>query len=251
VVVGVFHCQSPIPSSPLSLSSRNMASSSRDTTSSQGTTTPLTFLFRTKEIRPHPDRRPEDPLGPYFHWEPPHSMEGCQSYPWTAWHSWRPGNVAMRDAADQRIAVYSTTSLFWCADRQLFLHVPYDCTEHEVRTLESSESLQGWERLKFDYYRHRGQTISRPRYQGPANYELGVKAPDRMIPSLIPITYQHQGLQPPADSCGIAGDLATLVGLVAFATPPGGLPAAMTHSFRPGNEPPRWLPPPGPEYRRE
>jgi hypothetical protein len=194
---------------------------------------PLCFCFFIKSIEPdygiqaRLQTQPANPL-----WVPPTKMDAFKNRGITGWYSWRDGEVqkVANTDVDTHLRLHRTTSMFWCADRQAFLHVPYDCTRVNVGIKRDGVPLK-WERLSFHHKEFKqAECISLVGYRYEKN-ELGAEGSPAWVPELIPSVYQ---LHKPSEyqQCHLAGDLSVLIALAAFSTVPADMVATIRDSFR-------------------
>ena len=172
-----------------------------------------------------------------------------QGLPQTTMFLWRPNpNLVVTRIPVGEESYYShhkTCSLFWATDSGTYMHVPFDCTQRHVEDPEKGDSEredeivdeddsageepratkssakpqlfpETWRRLRFYLHHQSGQpTISRLSYAG--GHFLDGKMPLRWQSTLIPSVHSVHKLQSSYSmDSQLAGDLPTLLGLVAF-----------------------------------
>jgi len=190
------------------------------------------FAFRIKHIQ-HEDKptRPSENRDGY--WCPPSSTDQFNVQHATPFTIWDPGtgdrSPSLRTASSQDLKDYRpfrTSSLFWCPDRQAYLHVPLDCT---AITLVNTDHV--WRRLTFRHCEIPDRSHIAILGYSLSRFSLPMRGPGHWFEQLLPLAYQ-----PAAGGnrqCELAGDLSILVGLVAFSAAPAYVLHAVKASFRP------------------
>lgn len=196
---------------------------------------PLSFYFSIKSIEPDfgvQARRQTKP--PDCLWIPPTDKHAFTILGTTGWICWRDGVLQVAPIDTSHLRHHCTTSMFWCADRQAFLHVPYDCTNVNVGKAPGGERAGiplDWEKLSF-HHQDFGQSacISRVGYKFEKT-ELGANGRPAWMPELLPPVYQFHNTTK-YQQCHLAGDLSVIIALAAFSTAPNTMLTTIQSSFR-------------------
>lgn len=201
--------------------SRSKPSHGSSSKSAQPTTTwpPTTFLFAVNELplNEDPDQGGVAPrVNENGRWVPPTLSAGfwppipgrmfrwtdgsitpANDYQWYNGNGWGPGNI--------QLTHYRTTSMFWCNEWTQFLIADGDVSTRDIATSLFPDNR--WYPLTFDHdgtlsrvgtsYEHQHLAGSGANWIGP----LGLSAHNNR--------HAHQ-------STGLAGNLATVIGLIAF-----------------------------------
>ena len=121
--------------------------------------------------------------------------------------------------------------MFWCVDRQAFLHVPYDCTAHSVQDIADEEPRKDWKRLSFAHISPDDVHCISLVGHLYENNELGAEGSPVWMPELLPEAYQYHDTPRHPGYCHLAGQLSILLGLVAFSTTEDTMLATIQNSF--------------------
>ena len=185
-------------------------------------------------------------------WVPPIRPLDYRQNGATPWLRWFPGRLAR--VADGEIAdsepEYDSCSLFYDAERDLFLGVPFDCRKRSVlREMQDHQSrAYGWRRLSFEHNTYNGRNLSVLKFDDEHSVLCAPGSPS-WIPELVPRSYNHNiSVSGPPECDGptvVAGKLALIFGFVAFSCETENLFEVIQRSLRP----PRWVPH-GLEYER-
>jgi hypothetical protein len=204
----------------------------------------IRFCCLIKSIAPDFEAQvPRYSKPPHPLWLPPRTTNAFKVLQSGRWFQWSPGSVsAVPQNLLNKVQIHSTTSLFWCHDRQAFLQVPYDCTEKNVKEVLGDGVPLDWDVLSFHHKRiPPGPCISILGYKNEKN-ELCARGSPAWMPQLLPEKYQCPKKPEHDGSCQLAGELSILLGLVAFSTTPDRMLEVIQNSFR--NDPTRtnWTP---------
>ena len=206
--------------------------------SSQVSNTYPSFIFKVRHLSPdYAEQVPQSYIGPGKgpgDWKPPTIASAYNEQSEGGWYRWKSGtkitSVSEKDAS--RAEWHETCSMFFQAESDRFLVVPYDCTRYSVE-----ENLD-WARLFFEYKDVDGKKLSLLDFETLSHTTLYDKGRPAWMPELLPLTYNFHG--PPGHSghTALGGKLTVLVALAAFVRPPGYLLETMQTHFRP----PHWTP---------
>ena len=207
---------------------------------------PGRFCFSIKPIKPdYGIQPPHVTLGSNPVWEPP-TVHGAFTAtavaPWYYWYNGTVSEVPPQNRA--HIQVHRTTSMFWCYDRQAFVHVPYDCTAVDVK--DAMGGLQGnvplpWNKITFHNKIINNRCVSLLGY-GYERDELGAPGSPSWMPELLPQRYQYQGTSATLGRCQLAGDLSIILGLAAFSMSPQATAKSIGESLRRTASGTEWTP---------
>lgn len=202
------------------------------------------FCFAIKSIVPSYEIRPPRSQPPEFYWEPPIFKADFVTSDNTGWYYQFEGSARPVPLHQQDILSCSTTSMFWCHDRQAFLQVPYDCTEVDVGQAPRG-AVEGfpldWKRLTFHSKPSTPpDNLSLVGYNYGRNELCGKGVPSWM-PKILPEVYRHRDALLGQDRCLLAGNLSIIVGLTAFSAVPAYLKEAVGDSLRLSGTETRWL----------
>ncbi len=185
----------------------------------------IRFCFSIKSVKCDHDVQPPLKTGtPDSLSMPPTDRRAIQVTEDTDWYYWFDGIVRkVPPHLKQHIKEHGITSIFWCSDRQAFMHVEYDCAEESVaeKCGGISEDIPlPWRRLSFHYLQaQQGRCISLVGYQLEQD-NLGAPGSSTWMPELLPEVYQFHGTPEYQAPCQLGGRLSTLLGLIAFSTSP-------------------------------
>jgi len=171
-------------------------------------------------------------------WRPPRTKESFEVVSRAGWHRWSHGHVRSASPGEAAyIQPWKTTTLFWCKNLQAMFQVPYDCTKRDISGTTTRDGFPlEWEELSFDNSSCDQRHLSLVRYHEEGS-ELGARASLTLVPNFLPEKYQNDTQR--SQNCGLAGDLATIVGMAAFSTSHDKIHVMMRDCFR-GNGPNGW-----------
>lgn len=204
----------------------------------------LTFCFSIQSITP--DYSVQMPLQsghPDFSWIPLTENLAFEDLGTTGWFYWNNGRVQpVPNFAITPVQEYDTVSMFWCNDRQAFMHVPYDCLEQSVNEAQQQDKPLPWRGLSLHQRAcSDGGVVSLVGYQYESD-TLGATGPSEWMHELLPDVYQYYGVPHYQGSGRLAGKLSILLGLIAFSRPPEEMFEAIRESFRKTAEGTRYSP---------
>ncbi|KAJ9610099.1 uncharacterized protein PV06_01818 [Exophiala oligosperma] len=203
------------------------------------------FLFCVSEltIDYKPNRAPRSTPGDRY-WVPP-ADRGDFRKQQSQWYAWNPRrqqtsrdfrHIHLATAQDGRDnGQTKTCSIFWDPERHGYVLVPFDCT------MRSDHEITDWRRLSFRSERtHPQRHIALAGYE-MADFKLPFVGPQAWFDrsQLLSAVYRGEGSggnntgQQANRQCGLAGNLAVLIALLAFSTTPGQAHVAVDRSFRP------------------
>lgn len=210
------------------------------------------FLLRVTQIGYERDRGARE-LGRDGYWEPPLRSACYDRRESTGWWVWDPGQqeeegyIHLRRPSPEEMRnreSFRTGTMFWDRARQTYLYWPENCLEEDLKTSSipyrrlgfAACPLAGREHLVLVAHHGRG-------------FELPLLGPERFWNRLLPVACKSRRTTPPL--CTLAGDLAVIIGLIAFSTTPSNILKAISTTFRPNlnntryNANPRLPPAPG------
>ncbi|KIW18721.1 hypothetical protein PV08_03010 [Exophiala spinifera] len=197
------------------------------------------FLFCVSEVTIHnnPQRAGRSTPNDRY-WVPPADKEEFSKQQPPQWRVWNPGQrqslhgfrhlhrpttETIRDFRHTR-----TCSVFWDPERHGYVLVPYDCT----RISDCETSPFNWRRLSFGQNNtHPDRRIALVGYE-MTSHNLPFAGPQSWFDQLLSDVYRGQGAGN-GHNCGLAGNLAVLIALIAFSANRGDAYAAVDQSFRP------------------
>ncbi|KAL6243478.1 hypothetical protein RBB50_009470 [Rhinocladiella similis] len=196
------------------------------------------FMFRVSEVTidNNPHRAPRSTPNDRY-WVPPADRGDFRKQP-SQWYVWNPGKQqSSRDFRhihlptledDRDFRQIKTCSMFWDPERHGYVFVPYDCTEVSDRETPPFN----WRRLSFGQNNtHPNRRIALVGHE-MTSHNLPFAGPQAWFDQLLSAVYRGQG-SGNGKQCGLAGNLAVLVGLLAFSTHPGHSRYAVDRSLRP------------------
>src|ERR1700722_12037708 len=113
----------------------------------------LSFCFTIRSIRPDYRIQARSTIpAPSPLWMPPTYTRAFRVETNSGPYQWYNGLVQPIPPAEEHYWMqYSTTSMFWCEDRQAFLQVPYDCTKIDVSEAQRGGVPSKWEGISFHH----------------------------------------------------------------------------------------------------
>lgn len=202
--------------------------------SNSQTRTAFPFLFRVTQIGFERDPRTPE-LGRDGYSQPPLRSSCYEGQESTGWYVWDPGQQTevpykhLRLASDKELRnrkPLRTGTMLWDRARQSYLYWPENCLEEDLKT-----SAIPYRRLGFTTCAlpGRGNLVLVAHHGG--GFKLPLLAPERFWERLLPGACKSNETTPPL--CTLAGDLAVLIGLIAFSTTPDKILQAISTTFRP------------------
>ncbi|KAK5223208.1 hypothetical protein LTR99_007255 [Exophiala xenobiotica] len=200
----------------------------------------LRFLFRISALE-----HANDPqhAGRFIHngyWLPSERRQDFTKTSTTNWWVWDPGATGnpqhglLRRATASEVPDARQTkaySMFWDPERSGYVLVPFDCS-----ALNVAQATHDWRRLSFGRVQRPGAEPIAIAGYFMESYTLPVAGPPAWFEQLLPRVCQPPGGAAPGRPCALAGDLAILIGLLAFSTKPEHVLNAVAHSFRPNRQ---------------
>lgn len=166
------------------------------------------------------------------------------------WWVWDPGATGsphyehLRHATAQEVQdahPHKSCSMFWDPERGGYVLVPFDCSAMSV-----AQAMHDWRRLSFGRVQRPGAEHIAIAGYFMEGYTLPLAGPSSWFEQLLPRVCQSPNMAQ-GRPCALAGDLAILIGLLAFSAKPEHVMHAIDRSFRPDrmstNFRPHQLPP--------
>lgn len=177
--------------------------------------TSRSFLFSVSElpINDNPADGGTEPITDrYGHWEPPVTRNGFQEPLPGKLYRYHEGTVSLAPWSEgvDNLRIYRKQTIFWCNGFLQFLTVPYDASQYDVRKREPHR----WLALQFRHSRN----LSRIDEYGPEKH-LACRGSqwitDLGLGAYVDLHLDDASTQPG----GLSGNLAILIGLIAFSCP--------------------------------
>jgi hypothetical protein len=200
----------------------------------------LRFLFRISPLQHTHDPQHAERSTDNGYWLPSERSQDFRKTSTSGWLVWDPGATGssqhghLRPATAHEVQdtrLHKAYSMFWDPERGGYVLVPFDCSAMNV-----AQATHDWRRLSFGRVPRPGAEHFAIAGYFMERYTLPVAGPPAWFEQLLPRVYQPPGAATQGRPCALAGDLAILIGLLAFSTKPDHVLSAIAHSFRPNRQ---------------
>ncbi|EGD92746.1 hypothetical protein TESG_00314 [Trichophyton tonsurans CBS 112818] len=199
----------------------------------------LRFLFKVDYIQADDESLQFDADGL---WSPPHECTYSTLYS-TEWLQRTPERVV--PAKTHGDSDFAVCSLLYRSSTSYFFTVPVDCRNNDSMQNHIEQTEQSWRRLRFKNDERQNLSIATFSATG---YTLAGRGSRDWVPELLPDTYNDSYCSP-VPFTHLTGDLALIVGLIAFSCPRERDKHCLSDIMQRCFKPPRWSPHHSPPQR--